>query len=52
MAIDPVCGMTVDPKTAKYKTTVDGVQYYFCSETCLKQFKASPTKYKIDSHRM
>ncbi|HQX85976.1 MAG TPA: YHS domain-containing protein, partial [Aestuariivirga sp.] len=29
--IDPVCGMTVDPATAKHKAEHQGQSYYFCS---------------------
>jgi Cu+-exporting ATPase len=36
---DPICGMYVDEKTAKIKKNVHGTTYYFCSETCLKQFE-------------
>jgi Cu+-exporting ATPase len=36
---DPICGMYVDEKTAKIKKNVRGTTYYFCSETCLKQFE-------------
>lgn len=42
---DPVCGMSVDPDTAKFKTTYDKHDYYFCAENCLKKFKADPEKY-------
>ncbi len=42
---DPVCGMTVDPATAKYRTEHDGATYYFCSEGCLKKFTADPQRY-------
>jgi Cu+-exporting ATPase len=40
LAKDPVCGMYVDEKTAEYKATVRGTTYYFCSQTCLKEFLA------------
>ncbi len=40
MAIDPVCGMSVDESTAA-GTLADGANtYYFCSEECLRQFAA------------
>ena len=40
MAIDPVCGMTVDEETAA-GTLRDGEGiHYFCSTDCLKQFAA------------
>jgi Cu+-exporting ATPase len=44
-AIDPVCGMTVDPHTAKYRADHEGRTYYFCSEGCQKKFSADPLKY-------
>ncbi|HUI96727.1 MAG TPA: YHS domain-containing protein, partial [Xanthobacteraceae bacterium] len=33
-AKDPVCGMTVDPTTAKHRAEHDGRTYYFCSAGC------------------
>lgn len=39
---DPVCGMIVDPDTAKFRATFDGQTYYFCSENCLRKFTANP----------
>jgi YHS domain-containing protein len=45
MAIDPVCGMKVDEKTAQYKTDYKGKTYYFCSPGCMKSFGAEPEKY-------
>jgi P-type Cu+ transporter len=43
--IDPVCGMTVDPKTAKHKADHKGHSYYFCSAGCKTKFQANPEKY-------
>ena len=40
MAKDPICGMYVDEKTAQYKVTVRDTTYYFCSQTCMKEFMA------------
>jgi Cu+-exporting ATPase len=40
MAKDPVCGMYVDEKTAQYRAVVRGTTYYFCSQTCMKEFMA------------
>ena len=37
MAIDPICGMTVDEKTAR-SAVRDGVTYYFCAEGCRRKF--------------
>jgi Cu+-exporting ATPase len=44
-ARDPVCGMAVDPATAKYSETRDGVRYVFCSAGCQDKFRAEPEKY-------
>lgn len=42
MAIDPICGMTVDEATAR-KADQDGRTFYFCSEHCLQKFLANKT---------
>ncbi|CAA2140856.1 heavy metal translocating P-type ATPase [Hyphomicrobium sp. ghe19] len=42
---DPVCGMTVDPTTAKHHADHDGKTYYFCSAGCRTKFAADPIKY-------
>jgi YHS domain-containing protein len=42
---DVVCGMAVDEKTAKFKTDYEGRSYYFCSQSCIAEFKANPGKY-------
>jgi Cu+-exporting ATPase len=43
-AVDPVCGMTVDPATARHASH-EGEKYYFCSEGCLRKFTANPSAY-------
>ncbi len=43
-AVDPVCGMEVDPETAP-KETYKGKTYYFCSPSCKAEFKESPEKF-------
>jgi Cu+-exporting ATPase len=45
MAIDPVCGMTVDPAKAAGSHEHRGVTYYFCGKGCLTRFQADPEKY-------
>ena len=45
MATDPVCGMEVDPGTAKYKTVYKGTIYYFCSHHCKVEFEKRPDYY-------
>ena len=42
MAIDPVCGMTVDEATAPAKTEHGGRTYYFCAPGCKRRFEADP----------
>ena len=44
-AIDPVCGMTVDVKTAMYKTEHAGETVYFCGAGCKAAFDSAPGKY-------
>jgi Cu+-exporting ATPase len=44
-AQDPVCGMRVDPRTAKYRTEHAGRTYYFCASGCREKFIADPEKY-------
>ena len=48
--LDPVCGMTVNPATAKLHTEYAGTTYYFCSRGCLEKFTADPAKY-VDASR-
>ena len=48
MAIDPICKMTVDEKTAQYKSEYKGTIYYFCAPGCKKVFDADPEKYIND----
>lgn len=43
-AIDPVCGMTVDSRTARH-VSHEGQNYYFCSEGCVEKFTANPAAY-------
>ena len=38
MAIDPICGMTIDEKTAKITAIKDGKKHYFCSSGCRDKF--------------
>lgn len=44
-AIDPVCGMTVQPEKAAGSFEYDGRTYYFCSTHCLNKFKANPESF-------
>lgn len=46
--VDPVCGMSVDAAKAKAAGRMsqhEGKTYYFCNDSCKKQFDADPTKF-------
>jgi YHS domain-containing protein len=45
MAIDLVCKMDVDEKTAKWKSVYKGKTYYFCAPGCKKSFEEEPELY-------
>ena len=42
---DPVCGMDVNPATARHVYGHGGRNYYFCCAPCVEKFKADPAKY-------
>ena len=42
---DPVCGMTVNPRTAKNHAEFEGKPWFFCSARCHDKFVAEPLKY-------
>ena len=42
---DPVCGMNINPATAKHKHEHAGKTYYFCCAGCVEKFKSNPTEY-------
>ena len=46
-AIDPVCGMTVDPETAAGSSRVGGRTFYFCSKSCKQKFNENPGAYGV-----
>ena len=45
MAKDPVCGMMVDEKKAKFKSDFNGKTFYFCAPSCKATFDKDPAKY-------
>ena len=45
MALDPVCGMTVDPTTAAAVRTHDGRNWFFCSPGCAEAFDRDPERF-------
>jgi P-type Cu+ transporter len=44
-ALDPVCGMTVNPASAAGSYEYNGQTYYFCSQHCLHKFREAPEQY-------
>ena len=44
-AVDPVCGMSVDPATAAATREYGGVTYYFCNPGCADKFAQNPAAY-------
>jgi Cu+-exporting ATPase len=44
-AVDPVCGMTVDPHKTPHRAEHAGHPYYFCSAGCRTKFIADPARY-------
>ena len=45
MAIDPVCGMKVDPRAGKPTYQHHGHTYHFCSDGCQAKFARDPAPY-------
>ena len=48
-AIDPVCGMKVDPQKAPANAQWNGKNYYFCNPGCQDRFLAEPLQYVDDN---
>jgi len=44
VAVDPVCGMKVNPAQARFTARHDGKDYYFCCGGCLARFQGDPQK--------
>ncbi|MFH1391879.1 MAG: heavy metal translocating P-type ATPase, partial [Candidatus Diapherotrites archaeon] len=44
---DPSCGMEIEKETAKFKETVNGKEYYFCSKDCRDKFLAKSSSKTI-----
>ena len=45
LATDPVCGMRVDPATAKHRFAYQGQDYFFCGARCRERFGLEPEKF-------
>lgn len=46
---DPVCGMIVTPDS-HFQSEHEGSRYYFCSESCMKEFQGNPARYVGPPH--
>ena len=46
-AIDPVCGMTVNPSTTPHRADYKGTAYHFCGASCRTKFVGNPLKYLV-----
>ena len=46
MALDPVCGVEVNPHTASWMLWHKGTPYYFCNEDCHMKFDRRPEMYR------
>lgn len=44
-AVDPVCGMTIDPNDAAGTVDHNAKTYYFCNPSCVAKFTADPEQY-------
>ncbi len=42
---DPVCGMNIDPRTARHQVVHRGRPYSFCGARCKEQFVADPAQF-------
>jgi len=49
LASDRVCGMKIDPATAKFISQREGKRYFFCSRSCLEKFEADPAMYPAET---
>jgi YHS domain-containing protein len=51
---DPVCGMQVDPETARARGlthTYEGREYLFCGKGCLLDFRDAPDMYLEEGYQ-
>jgi len=48
-AVDPVCGMSVDPAQAAAHLVHDGTDVWFCGQGCADAFAADPGAHRLDS---
>ena len=46
-AADPVCGMSVDVAAARFVSSHEGGQVYFCAAGCQRAFESDPAAYPV-----
>jgi len=44
-AVDPVCGMTVDPAATPHRAEHDGSTWFFCAAGCRAKFLSDPVRF-------
>jgi hypothetical protein len=44
-AVDPVCGMMVDPASAADHRAFNGDNFWFCGKRCVQQFDQNPSRF-------
>jgi YHS domain-containing protein len=49
MAVDPVCGMTVDPNKTPFWSEYQGRKVYFCCAGCKTAFDRDPATRTVPS---
>ena len=49
-AADPVCGMELGPGEEAARLALEGHEYRFCSDDCLRRFVAAPEHYVSTAH--
>jgi adenylate cyclase len=45
--LDPVCGMEIGAAEVAARLSIDGRDFAFCSDDCLKRFVKAPSKYAV-----
>jgi xanthine dehydrogenase accessory factor len=48
VAMDPVCGMTVQTAGARYTSAYDGKTFLFCGIGCKERFDRQPERYSVE----
>jgi xanthine dehydrogenase accessory factor len=47
-AKDPICGMMVDTRQARYKSEYGGKWFYFCCARCQQEFETAPARHAAE----